>query len=127
MLEEPVGGIAERSRQRRTRQHQDEQQDHADHRPRERQIDSAHRRFSDELADEQGGDRGQHADTSLGAYAERACRSPCVFASRNLVALQNDRERGWVRSIAWWLCRRMHSRLTMAACVIGITSGCSCL
>jgi hypothetical protein len=33
MLEETVGGIAERDRQRRTRQHQNEQQDHADHRP----------------------------------------------------------------------------------------------
>jgi len=30
MLQQPVGGIAERSRQRRARQHQREQQDHAD-------------------------------------------------------------------------------------------------
>lgn len=88
MLEETVGGIAERDRQRRTRQHQDEQQDHADHRSWEGEIDGAHRRFSDKLADEQGGDRGQHAGTSLGTYAERGCSYPCFFASRNPVALQ---------------------------------------
>ena len=66
MLEKTIGGIAERDRERRTRQHQDEQQDHADHRPGEGQARGAHHRFAGKLAHEQGGDRGQHAGTSLG-------------------------------------------------------------